>query len=76
MEKNNQTEMNEWERGFTCGVAWVCALIAKNGQLAADQIWKESNMPEEDLAVVDPKDAAIVKAALRGEDYWSKKRWS
>ena len=61
-------KLSNWEKGFTCGVAWACALVENcGGHQSADQIWRESGMSESDLDVVDPQDAALVRRALRSD---------
>jgi hypothetical protein len=62
-----ENSLNDREIGFTQGVAWACALMARNGKIDPDQIWRESNMPEEDLDLCDPADAEIIRNLLHSE---------
>jgi len=59
--------MNDREKGFTQGVVWAVALLAKTGLMDADQIWTESGLNIKDLAVCDPCDAEIVRAVVNGD---------
>jgi hypothetical protein len=67
--KSEWDGIQDWGAGFASGVAWACVLLIQNGHMEADQVWRESNMDEEDLELVDPYDAELVRQALNGENY-------
>jgi len=60
--------MKAREKGFTQGVAWAVALLARTGPMHADQVWTESGFNENDLSVCDPQDAHIIREMIRDKE--------
>lgn len=54
-----------WRDGFTCGVAWACAMLRENGAMTADELWQASNMTDEDLDACNPTDVELVTTFVK-----------